>query len=292
MNFDKYRVPSRGKVRLKDYNPNDSSEYDGKKKEGKQALEEVVSDIETLQEQMYAEGKRRLIVLLQAMDTGGKDGVIRHVFDGVNPQGVKVASFKTPSALELSHDYLWRIHAKTPGKGEIVVFNRSHYEDVLVVRVHSLVGEDAWQKRYRHINEFERLLVDEGTTILKFYLHISLEEQAERFLARVEDPEKVWKFNPGDLEERDRWEDYMDAYQDVLNKTSTEWAPWYVIPSNKKWYRNLLIANIVRDTLKGFKMQPPAPPENLETYHQLLLGMTATHKNDTALTPPVMMATK
>ena len=274
MDYKKYRVSGKDKIRLKDYDPNDSSGFDGKKKAGEEALLKVNRDIEALQEQMFAEGKRRLIVLLQAMDTAGKDGVIRYVFERVNPSGVRVAAFKTPSAIELSHDYLWRVHAQTPGKGEIVIFNRSHYEDVLVVRVHSMVPKEVWSKRFDHINNFEKMLVDEGTTILKFFLNIDLQEQAERFLARVEDPTKQWKFNPGDLEERKLWAQYMEAYEDVLNKTSTEYAPWYIIPSNKKWYRNLMIANIVRDTLKGFKMSYPEPSADLEGYHKKLLEMT------------------
>lgn len=274
MDYKKYRVSGKDKVSLKNYDPNDSSEFDGKKKEGQEALVRINQDIEALQELMFAEGKRRLIVLLQAMDTAGKDGVIRYVFEGVNPAGVRVAAFKAPSALELSHDYLWRIHAQTPGKGEIVIFNRSHYEDVLVVRVHSLVPKEVWSRRYDHINHFEKLLVDEGTTILKFFLYIDPKEQAQRFLARVEDPTKQWKFNPGDLEERKHWAEYMQAYEDVLNKTSTDYAPWYVIPSNKKWYRNLLIANILRDTLKGFNMKYPDPPADLESYRKKLLEMT------------------
>ena len=274
MDYKKYRVPGKGKISLKNYDPNDSSEFDGKKKAGEEALVKVNKDIEALQEQMFAEGKRRLIVLVQAMDTAGKDGVIRYVFERVNPSGVRVAAFKAPSAIELSHDYLWRVHAQTPGKGEIVIFNRSHYEDVLVVRVHSMVPKEVWSKRFDHINNFEKMLVDEGTTILKFFLNIDLQEQAERFLARVEDPTKQWKFNPGDLEERKLWTQYMEAYEDVLNKTSTEYAPLYIIPSNKKWYRNLLIANILRDTLKGFKMSYPEPPADLEGYHKKLLEMT------------------
>lgn len=274
MDYKKYLVSGKNKIHLKDFDPNDSSEFDGKKKAGEEALIKVNKDIEALQEQMYAEGKQRLIVLVQAMDTGGKDGVIRHVFEGVNPSGVRVAAFKTPTAIELSHDYLWRVHAQTPGKGEIVIFNRSHYEDLLVVRVRNLAPKEVWSKRFEHINNFEKMLVDEGTTILKFFLNIDLQEQAERFLARVEDPTKQWKFNPGDLEERKLWSQYMEAYEDVLNKTGTEYAPWYVIPSNKKWYRNLLIANILRDTLKGFKMSFPEPPADIEGYHKKLLEMT------------------
>ena len=274
MEYKKYLVSGKDKIHLKDFDPNDSSEFNGKKKAGEEALIEINKEIETLQEQMFAEGKRRLIVLVQAMDTAGKDGIIRHVFEGVNPSGVRVAAFKAPTAVELSHDYLWRVHAQTPGKGEIVIFNRSHYEDVLVVRVRNLAPKEVWSKRYDHIKNFEKMLTDEGTTILKLFLNIDLQEQAQRFLARVEDPTKTWKFNPGDLEERKLWPQYMEAYEDVLNKTSTDYAPWYVIPSNKKWYRNLLVANILRDTLKGFKMSYPEPPADLEGYHKKLLEMT------------------
>ena len=275
MDDEMYRVPIKGKIKLKDYDPNDSKLFDGNKKDGKEALQKLNAELELLQEQLYAEGKHRLLIVLQAMDTGGKDGAIRAVFEGVNPQGVKVASFKTPTPVELAHDYLWRVHQQTPGKGEIVIFNRSQYEDVLVVRVHNLAPEEVWSKRYQHIREFERLLADEGTTILKFYLHIDLEEQAERFLARVEDPTKQWKFNPGDLDERARWDDYMKAYEDMLNQTSTAWAPWYIIPSNKKWYRNWLISKIVIKTLKNLDMRYPAPVENIEDYHKRLLEMVA-----------------
>jgi len=273
MKVEKYRVPSKGKVSLKDYDPGESDLFDGNKKDGAEALVKLNKQIETLQEQLYAEGKHKLLIVLQATDTGGKDGTIRAVFEGVNPQGVKVASFKVPTAMELAHDYLWRIHAQVPGKGEIVIFNRSHYEDVLAVRVHNLVLEKVWSKRYEHINEFERILTDEGTTILKFFLHIDQEEQAERLLARIDDPTKQWKFSPGDLEERKLWKDYEAAFEDMVNKTSTDYAPWYVVPSNKKWYRNLVIAQIVRDALEGFKMGYPQPAENLEQYRKLLLGM-------------------
>ncbi|HOA22012.1 MAG TPA: polyphosphate kinase 2 family protein [Anaerolineaceae bacterium] len=275
MDDEMYRVPPKGKIKLKDYDPNDSKLFDGNKKDGKEALQKLNAELETLQEELYAQAKHRVLVVLQAMDTGGKDGVIRAVFEGVNPQGVKVASFKTPTPVELAHDYLWRVHQQTPGKGEMVIFNRSHYEDVLVVRVHNLVPEEVWSRRYQHIREFERMLAEEGTTILKFYLHIDLQEQAERFLARVEDPTKQWKFNPGDLEERARWDDYMKAYEEMLNQTSTAWAPWYVIPSNKKWYRNWLISKILIKSLKNLNMQYPAPVENIEDYHKRLLEMVS-----------------
>ena len=274
MDEEKYRIPPKSKINLKDFDPNETNLFDGGKKEAKAAMVELNQKLSELQELLYAEGKHKLLIILQAMDTGGKDGTIRSVFEGVNPQGVKVASFKTPTALELSHDYLWRIHQHTPARGEVVIFNRSQYEDVLVVRVHSLVPEEVWSKRYEHINAFERMLCDEGTTILKFYLHIDLKEQAKRFLARVEDPTKQWKFNPGDLNERERWADYMQAYEDMLNRTSTAWAPWYVIPANKKWYRNWLIAKIVVKTLKDLDMRYPQPAEDLEHYHKRLLEMT------------------
>lgn len=280
MKYKKYLVKPDKNIKLQDFDPNDASEFDGKKKEGEKAFLKINREIEDLQELLFAEGRQRLLVILQAMDTGGKDGVIRKVFEGINPQGVRVAPFKVPSTLELAHDYLWRIHQQTPKKGEIVIFNRSQYEDVLAVRVLNLMPEEVWSKRYHHINEFERLLVDEGTVILKFYLNINLEEQAERFLDRLEEPDKHWKFNPGDLDDRKLWDDYMQAYEDMLNKTSTRWAPWYVIPSNKKWYRNLLVAAIVRDALVDMKMEFPAPTPDLEKYRQIVSQMVASAEED------------
>lgn len=255
--MDRYIVKPGKEVKLEDWDPDDKSLVDLDKKEGEKELDEVNDDLEKLQELLFAEGKHKLLIILQGMDTSGKDGVIRHVFDGVNPQGVRVANFKVPTPEELSHDYLWRIHKQTPRKGEIVIFNRSQYEDVLVVRVHSLVPEEVWKKRYDQINEFERLLVEEGTTILKFFLHIDMEEQKQRLQARLDEPDKNWKFNPGDLEERKLWPEYQKAYEDVLSKTSTEYAPWYVIPSNRKWYRNLLIGKILVKTLKDMEMKLP-----------------------------------
>lgn len=255
--MDRYLVKPGQKVKLEDWDPDDKSLVDLDKKDGEKELDEINDELEKLQELLFAEGKQQLLIILQGMDTSGKDGVIRHVFDGVNPQGVRVASFKVPTAEELSHDYLWRIHKQTPRKGEIVIFNRSQYEDVLVVRVHSLVPEEVWKKRFDQINEFERLLVEEGTTILKFYLHIDKDEQKQRLQARLDEPDKNWKFNPGDLEERKLWPEYQKAYEDVLSKTSTEYAPWYVIPSNRKWYRNLLIGKILVKTLKDMEMKLP-----------------------------------
>jgi len=233
------------------------------KKVGKEHLKQLNSELETLQELLYAEGKHKVLIVLQAMDTGGKDGTIRHVFEGVNPQGVKVASFKTPTKQELAHDYLWRIHKHTPGKGEITIFNRSHYEDVLVVRVHNLVSEEVWSKRYEHIKAFEKTLADEGTTILKFYLHIDKDEQKERLQARLDEPHKNWKFSLGDLEERKLWDQYTEAFEVAMERTSTEFAPWYVIPANRKWYRNLVISSIIIEKLKNLNMSYPEAEDDL-----------------------------
>lgn len=220
--------------------------------------EKAVKRIAKLQYKLWAEDRRALLVVLQAMDTAGKDGTIRHVFSGVNPQGVRVTAFKQPSVAELDHDFLWRIHMAVPAKGEIGVFNRSHYEDVLVVRVHNLVPPEVWSKRYDIINTFERLLNEGRTTILKFYLHISKEEQLRRLFKRLDDPEKNWKVQPGDFEERKLWDQYMEAYEDALSKCSTPWGPWHVIPSDHKWVRNALVARIVAETLE--RMDPRLPP--------------------------------
>ncbi|MGC9521263.1 MAG: polyphosphate kinase 2 family protein [Anaerolineae bacterium] len=255
--MDRYRIAPNTNVDLAAWDPRDKSAFDGTKKAGKEVLRMLNRRLESLQELLYAEGKRKILIVLQAMDTGGKDGVIRHVFEGVNPQGVKVANFKTPTPRELSHDYLWRVHPHTPGRGEIVIFNRSHYEDVLVVRVHNLVPPEVWERRYDHINAFERMLADEGTTILKFYLHISKEEQRERLQARLDEPDKRWKFSLGDLDERLLWDEYMAAYEAVLSRTSTEWAPWYLIPADRKWYRNLVIGTTLVSTLQDLDMQYP-----------------------------------
>lgn len=267
-----YRVNPNQKVNLKEWDAEDDSEFSGSKKEAEDPFEELNVKLEVLQEMLFAEHKHRVLVVLQAMDTGGKDGVIRHVFDGVNPQGVRVASFKVPTSLELDHDYLWRIHQQLPAKGEIVIFNRSHYEDVLVVRVHELVPEDVWRKRFDQINQFEKMIAEEGTAILKFYLHIDLKEQKERMLERIDKPEKRWKFNPGDLKERSRWDEYLKAYEEVLSKTSTSYAPWYIIPSNKKWYRNLMISRILVDKLNSLGMSYPQPEGDFDAYRKELLS--------------------
>ena len=260
----RYRVKPGSQINLSQWDPNDKSAFDGSKREGRKVLRSLNERLEALQELLYAEDKHKVLVVLQAMDTGGKDGTIRHVFEGVNPQGVKVAGFKAPTPEELAHDYLWRVHKQVPGKGEIVIFNRSHYEDVLVVRVHNLAPPEVWGRRYAHINHFERMLADEGTTILKFFLHISLDEQKERLQARLDEPHKRWKFRLGDLEERKLWPEYTRAYEDVLSKTSTAWAPWYIVPANRKWYRNLVVATVLVETLEGLSMRYPQPEEGLE----------------------------
>ena len=216
------------------------------------------------QRRFYANGAHKLLVILQAMDAGGKDGTIRKVFRGVNPQGTKVTSFKTPSTKELAHDYLWRVHHAVPAKGMIGIFNRSHYEDVLVVRVENLLPESEWRPRYDHINQFERLLSDTGTTILKFYLHISKQEQKERFQARLDDPEKHWKFSVDDLRKRKQWDLYRDAFEEMLNRCTTSWAPWYVIPADRKWYRNLAISRVLVDTMRKLNPQFPSAEEGIE----------------------------
>jgi len=261
--MEKYRIISGTKVDLSKWDPNDKSIFPMGKKVGKEHLKQLNHELETLQELLFAEGKHKVLIVLQAMDTGGKDGTIRHVFEGVNPQGVKVASFKAPTREELAHDYLWRVHKHTPGKGEIVIFNRSHYEDVLVVRVHDLVPKEVWSKRYEHIAAFEKILADEGTTILKFYLHIDQDEQKERLQARLDEPEKNWKFSLGDLEERKLWDQYTTAFENALEKTSTEASPWYVIPANRKWYRNLVISSIIIEKLKSLNMSFPEAEDDL-----------------------------
>lgn len=258
-----YKVKPGSQVNLSKWDPNDDNEFQGGKEAGLAEVEKLTARLGELQELLFAEGKHKILVVLQAMDTGGKDGTIRRVFSGVNPQGVRVASFKVPTPEELAHDYLWRVHKVVPGKGEMVIFNRSHYEDVLVVRVHNLVPPEVWEARFEQINDFERLLAETGTTILKFYLHIDLDQQKQRLQDRLDDPAKHWKFRLGDLKERILWPEYMEAYEDALGKTSTSHAPWYVIPANRKWYRDLVIASILIETLEGLEMKFPPAEEDL-----------------------------
>jgi PPK2 family polyphosphate:nucleotide phosphotransferase len=252
-----HRIDPGSKVRIKDFDP-DATPLCDDKADGKEQCAGLEERLGELQELLYAEHKHKVLVILQGMDTSGKDGTVRHVMSGVSPAGVRVVSFKKPTQEELDHDFLWRVHAKMPGDGEIAVFNRSHYEDVLVVRVHELVEEKVWRKRYKQINEFERTLAATGTTILKFFLHISKSEQRKRLQERIDDPKKHWKFQHTDLDERKLWDDYMDAYADMLEKTSTKWAPWYVIPANAKWYRNLVVNGVINDALESLKMEYPA----------------------------------
>jgi PPK2 family polyphosphate:nucleotide phosphotransferase len=258
-----FRLEPGSQIKLKDLDPSSTGDTNGGKKEGLDELKGLLKELDTLQELLYAEHKHKVLIVVQAMDTGGKDGTIRRVFEGVNPSGVRVASFKVPTPLESDHDFLWRSHWQMPGSGEMVIFNRSHYEDVLVVRVHKLVPARVWQRRYKEINDFERMLSQEGTLILKFFLNISLEEQKKRLQERLEDETKTWKFNPDDLKERALWKDYMQAYEDVLNKTSTEYAPWYVVPSDHKWFRDLVVADAIVRGLKQLKMQYPKPTFDL-----------------------------
>ena len=263
------------KVKLKDVNPG----YHGKHKSHEDALPETqvhLTKIDTLQYLMYAEGKHALLIVLQGLDGAGKDGVIRHVMTGMNPQACRVTQFKQPTAEDLAHDYLWRVHPHAPAKGSVAIFNRSHYEDVLVVRVHRLVPEPEWSKRFDLINDFEKLLaVENNTAILKFFLHISREEQLERFKQRLDDPSRNWKISESDYKEREYWNDYTKAYEDVLNRTSTKHAPWYIIPSNHKWFRNLAISQIISQTLDDLKMKPPTTTVDLtdirRKYHEAVI---------------------
>lgn len=245
------------KVKLKDYDPDYHGEYKKNDPEVEEKLLEDLAAMKELQERLYAEGRQALLMVLQAMDAGGKDGTIKHVMSGLNPQGCQVTGFKAPNSVEMAHDYLWRIHQRVPRHGRIDVFNRSHYEDVLVVRVHNLVPEDVWRARYEQINAFEKLLFDSGTRIVKFFLYISREEQRERFQARIDDPKKHWKFSAADLAEREHWDAYMKAFEEALSRCSTEYAPWHIIPANRKWYRNMVVADIVANTLADMDPQWP-----------------------------------
>ncbi len=269
--YEEFRVQPGVRPDLDVVNANFKPE-DLRKKKAKSRLEELLLRMQELQNILYAENRRSMLVVLQGRDAAGKDGTIRHVFGPLNPQGVRVRSFKVPSKLEASHDFLWRCHQATPARGEIAVFNRSHYEDVLVVRVHQLVEEWVWRRRYEHINNFEKLLADSGTTILKFYLHIDREEQLQRFRDRLMIPEKNWKISDADYSERPYWDEYTEAFQDLFEKCSTEDAPWFVIPANRKWFRNLVIAEIVVQAMEKMQLSYPAPSVDLEEirkkYHE------------------------
>lgn len=253
-----YLVRPGKKFKLSDYSTDDTNHFKDKAA-AKPAKKDNLKKLADLQDLLYAQAKHAVLIVLQAMDSGGKDGTIKHVFSGVNPQGCSVTSFKEPSHAELVHDYLWRIHAATPARGTIGIFNRSHYESVLVERVKDLVPQKVWTRRYDHINNFEKLLADEGTTIIKFFLNISYDEQKKRMERRLEDPTKNWKFSPNDLKERKRWDLYMEAYQDALQKCSTEWAPWYIVPADHKWYRNWVVSDTIVRTLQKLDLHYPPP---------------------------------
>lgn len=261
IDLEPFRIRHGEAVSLSERNPAETLGFTAAEHEAaaKEQLDVLVAQTDELQERLYAEGKQGLLVVLQAMDAGGKDSTIRKVFGGLNPQGVVVSSFKAPSKIELAHDYLWRIHQCAPGKGYIGVFNRSHYEDVLIVRVHGWASPESLERRYEHINAFEKLLSDEGTQVVKIMLHISKDYQLERFRRRLERPDKHWKFNPEDLKEREFWDDYMRAFEIALERCSTEVAPWYVIPAEARWFRDVAIAQLVHDTLAAMNPQYPKP---------------------------------
>jgi PPK2 family polyphosphate:nucleotide phosphotransferase len=250
-------------------------DFHGKNESSERAAPEIADNLEKLrklQYALYAERAHALLIVLQGVDAAGKDGVCRHVIAGMSPQGCRVTSFRQPTPEELAHDFLWRIHEHAPELGQVAIFNRSHYEDVLVARVHQLVPKDVWKRRYDHINAFEKLLADSGTTILKFFLWISKDEQLARFKDRLDDPARQWKISESDYADRARWDDYVEAYEAVLERCSTERAPWYVIPSNHKWFRNLAVSQIIAQAMEGLKMKIPKPTVDLDgirkAYHK------------------------
>jgi PPK2 family polyphosphate:nucleotide phosphotransferase len=257
-----FRVKPGAKLRLNKLDPSDTGEQESED-EAKEDTQHCLHKLARQQTLLYAEHKHSVLIVLQAMDAGGKDGTIRHVFSGLNPQGVDVASFKQPTPLEAAHDFLWRVHPHAPTAGEIMIFNRSHYEDVLVTRVHKLIDKATCVRRYEHIRDFEALLAQSGTTILKFFLHISKEEQLARFAQRLEDPARNWKISESDYSERELWDSYIDAFEDAIRATSTDEAPWYVIPANHKWFRNLAVSQMIADTMADLDLAFPAPSVNL-----------------------------
>lgn len=259
-NLDKYRVNPK-KFSLKDFDTKDKTERSGSKEDNEAAMFELATEISALQDILHAEGKRKVLLILQGMDTSGKDGTICHVFKETDPLGIRLASFKAPSYEELAHDYLWRVHQQAPKTGELVIFNRSHYEDVLIVKVHKWIDEAECQRRYAQINDFERLLTETGTTIIKCFLHISKQEQKKRLQERLDNPTKTWKFNPSDLKERELWPSYTEAYEQAIKATSTEYAPWYIVPADSKTNRNLLISRLLCQTLKQLDLKYPEVPE-------------------------------
>lgn len=278
----KFLVEPGTKVRLSKLDASFTGNHDSHEDAASQ-LEKQVERLAKLQELLYADGNKSLLVVLQALDAAGKDGVIRHVFKGMNPQGTFVFGFKQPSKVEASRDFLWRAHLRAPGKGEVMIFNRSYYEDVLVVRVHKLVPQSAWSRRYGLINDFEGMLIENGTTILKFFLHISPEEQLARFKQRLDDPSRHWKITDNDYSERELWPDYVDAYEDALALTSTKHAPWYVIPANHKWFRNLAVSRIIADTMDDMGLTlPPTHVDIAEIRRRYLAAERAQQSGHTS----------
>jgi PPK2 family polyphosphate:nucleotide phosphotransferase len=264
--MESYRIQPGSRAKLKTFDPGDTGCWknvkNGKAK-AKARTAKLTARLGELQERLYAGGRRAVLIVLQGMDTSGKDGTIKHVMSGVNPQGCRVATFKAPSADEQARDFLWRVHREVPPKGHIGIFNRSHYEDVLITRVHGWVSDKVVKRRFNQIVEFEQLLCESGTAVVKFFLHISKDEQKERLEARIRDPNKRWKFNDGDLEERKLWDHYMDAFEDMISATSTADAPWYIVPANHKWYRNLVVADRVVDILTSMKLGAPPVPAGI-----------------------------
>jgi PPK2 family polyphosphate:nucleotide phosphotransferase len=263
----RYLVKPGAKLKLDRFDPDDAGDYkkaDQGKEKAKAVTDKLIERLAGLQERLYANSTRALLIVLQGMDTSGKDSTIKHVMSGVNPQGCRVVTLKVPSAQELAHDFLWRVHREVPAKGNIGIFNRSHYEDVLVTRVHRLISDKVVTRRFNQIKEFEELLFENGTAILKFFLHISKDEQRKRLEERIQNPEKRWKFNAGDLEERKLWSDYLMAFEDMISATSTANAPWFVVPANRKWYRNLVVATTVVDALEGMKLTCPPGPADVD----------------------------
>jgi PPK2 family polyphosphate:nucleotide phosphotransferase len=275
---EEFIVKPGSKVRLDKIDPS----YKGKHESHEKAAPEIVDSLkrmDQLQYLLYADGGQSLLVVLQALDAAGKDGVVRHLFTGMNPQGTRVFGFKQPSATEATHDFLWRVHQHAPARGEVVIFNRSHYEDVLVVRVHELVRRETWSKRYELINNFEKMLAANGTRILKFYLHIDPDEQLARFKQRLDDPARQWKISESDYSERVLWPKYIEAYEEAIERTSTTAAPWFVVPANHKWFRNLAISQIVADTMDDMGLKLPPPHVDLaaigKKYHAAVDGDTS-----------------
>lgn len=275
--FNELKVTNKNEIKLSKVDT-EAKDFNITKEEALVIFDKNIEKLKELQEKLYAEHKQSILIVLQAIDGGGKDGTIEHVFGPLNSQGCRIASFKVPTPIEADHDFLWRIHAQAPAKGEIVVFNRSHYEQVLVVRVHDLEPKDINKTRYDQINDFEKLLASNNTHILKFFLHISKDEQLQRFKDRIDDPSKHWKVAAGDFAERQKWDDYMAAFEDMVNKCSKDNAPWFVIPADKKWFRDLAISQILVDNMEGMNIQLPQTDEDIEAIKKLYEAEVSKNK--------------